>query len=422
MSIFKNKHYFLFFLFYLTLLIGFFFGEDSLGGAKHDYLYHLKFIDLFKDNTFSVAFKKYSKLNYETRNSPVFYIIFASLNKFISLEILRLFNSFISVFLAIIFYKCLKIKYKKQSKLILILISCVIFLSPTVRSLSIWPYPLLWGIFFFNCSIFFFLNYLESKNDKKKKLFSIICTILIIIAAYIHPPLGLFNFFYLFYFYKNLKVKEILLIILINILFAFPVIVFLNEQGIFYYQAIPGENVDIYTSLNLSNKIIIISTIILYYLIPCLNLVELFREMLKKINLNKLFIFFLITLFCSQFFNYNYTNIHGGGYVHKISYILFGNYIFLYITFLFSIIVFYTIFKNNFKNYFIYFLLIFTNIQYTIYNKYFDILILIVFFLLANISMKERFFQNKFNIINLYFFYSAYYCINLFRGNIYNLF
>jgi len=144
--------------------------------------------------------------------------------------------------------------------------------------------------------------------------------------------------------------------------------------------------------------------------------------MLKKINLNKLFIFFLITLFCSQFFNYNYTNIHGGGYVHKISYILFGNYIFLYITFLFSIIVFYTIFKNNFKNYFIYFLLIFTNIQYTIYNKYFDILILIVFFLLANISMKERFFQNKFNIINLYFFYSAYYCINLFRGNIYNLF
>jgi hypothetical protein len=282
MSLFKNKYYLLFFLFYTTLLIGFFIDEDSLGGAKHDYLYHLKFIDLFKDNTLSVALKKYSKLNYEARNSPVFYIIFASLNKFISLDILRFFNSFLSVFLAIIFYKCLKIKYKKQSKLILILISCVIFLSPTVRSLSIWPYPLLWGIFFFKCSIFFFLNFLESKNDKKKKLFYTICTILIIIAAYIHPPFGLFNFFYLFYFYKSLKLKEILLIILINILFAFPVIVFLNVHGIFYYHAVPGENVDIYTSLNLSNKIIIISTIILYYLIPCLNLVELFREMLKK--------------------------------------------------------------------------------------------------------------------------------------------
>ena len=42
-----NKIYYLVFLFfYSTLVFGFFLNEDSIGGAKHDYYYHLKFINL----------------------------------------------------------------------------------------------------------------------------------------------------------------------------------------------------------------------------------------------------------------------------------------------------------------------------------------------------------------------------------------
>ena len=36
--------------------------ENSLGGAKHDYLYHIKFVDLFKHNTLSDELKKYTNL------------------------------------------------------------------------------------------------------------------------------------------------------------------------------------------------------------------------------------------------------------------------------------------------------------------------------------------------------------------------
>jgi len=422
MSLFRNKYYLLFFLFYTTLLIGFFMDEDSLGGAKHDYLYHIKFVDLFKDNTLSDGLKKYTNLGYESRNSPLFYIIFAYFNKFVSIDIIRFVNSFISIFLAVIFYKCLELKYQKQSKLILILLSCIIFLSPTVRSLSIWPYPLLWGLFFFISSLYFFLQFLELENNPNKFLFCCLSTILITIAAYIHPPLGLFNIFYLIYFYLNLNFKKILIIITLNILFIIPVIIFLSKNGLFFFNKMEGENVNIFTALNPFNKIIIISTIIFYYLIPCINPFHLFKEIIQKINLNKLLIFLIITLIFSKFFDYSFTSIHGGGYVHKISYILLGNYQILYAIFFISLIVFFVIFNDNFKNYLIYILIIVSNIQYTIYNKYYDILILIVFFLIADLNMKKRFFQNKYNILFLYFFYTAYYLVNLFKGNLYRLF
>ena len=90
--------------------------------------------------------------------------------------------------------------------------------------------------------------------------------------------------------------------------------------------------------------------------------------------------------------------------MHKISYILLGNYQILYAIFFISLIVFFVIFNDNFKNYLIYILIIVSNIQYTIYNKYYDILILIVFFLIEDVNMKKRFFQNKYNILFLYFF------------------
>ena len=39
-----------FILFYASIVVSFF-SEDSLG-AKHDYVFHLKFIELFQENSF----------------------------------------------------------------------------------------------------------------------------------------------------------------------------------------------------------------------------------------------------------------------------------------------------------------------------------------------------------------------------------
>ena len=419
MNKFLDKNYYLiFFLSYLTIIVGFYFNEDSLGGAKHDYIYHLKFVSLFKENNFIDGLKMFGGPNYEVRNSPFFYIIYAFFDNYFSLETLRKFNTIISLFIAIAFFKCLKIRFKNEKNLILSLISCFIFLSPTVRSLSVWPYPLLWGILFFIISLFYYLLFLESKETKKEIKYAILTSLFIILAAYIHPPLAVFNLFYLFNFYKHLKNSNIFLIILINFLFIIPAVIFLIENGIFFLKT-SGADVGIGTTLNFFNKIIIISTIILYFIVPILNPLKLTKEIIYNLNYKKIILFILITILFSFFFNYKFTIIHGGGFVHKFSHMIFGNDIFLFVVFFISIICFYILFNNKINNYIIYLLIILSNIQYTIYNKYYDILIVILFFIIFDIDLKRRFFKEGKTLFFFYFIYLFYYLITVFKNDIY---
>jgi len=419
MNKFLDKNYYLiFFLSYLTIIVGFYFNEDSLGGAKHDYIYHIKFVSLFKENNFIDGLKMFGGPNYEVRNSPFFYIIYAFFDNYFSLETLRKFNTIISLFIAIAFFKCLKIRFKNEKNLILSLISCFIFLSPTVRSLSVWPYPLLWGILFFIISLFYYLLFLESKETKKEIKYAILTSLFIILAAYIHPPLAVFNLFYLFNFYKHLKNSNFFLIILINILFIIPAVIFLIENGIFFLKT-SGADVGIGTTLNFFNKIIIISTIILYFIVPILNPLKLTKEIIYNLNYKKIILFILITILFSFFFNYKFTIIHGGGFVHKFSHMIFGNDIFLFVVFFISIICFYILFNNKINNYIIYLLIILSNIQYTIYNKYYDILIVILFFIIFDIDLKRRFFKEGKTLFFFYFIYLFYYLITVFKNDIY---
>ena len=419
MNKFLDKNYYLiFFLSYLTIIVGFYFNEDSLGGAKHDYIYHLKFVSLFKENNFIDGLKMFGGPNYEVRNSPFFYIIYAFFDNYFSLETLRKFNTIISLFIAIAFFKCLKIRFKNEKNLILSLISCFIFLSPTVRSLSVWPYPLLWGILFFIISLFYYLLFLESKKTKKEIKYAILTSLFIILAAYIHPPLAVFNLFYLFNFYKHLKNSNIFLIILINFLFIIPAVIFLIENGIFFLKT-SGADVGIGTTLNFFNKIIIISTIILYFIVPILNPLKLTKEIIYNLNYKKIILFILITILFSFFFNYKFTIILGGGFVHKFSHMIFGNDIFLFVVFFISIICFYILFNNKINNYIIYLLIILSNIQYTIYNKYYDILIVILFFIISDIDLKRRFFKEGKTLFFFYFIYLFYYLITVFKNDIY---
>ena len=67
----KNVIVFLIFL-YLSLIIGFYFGEDSLGGAFNDFESHSHIAERFRVNFI------YTLLNYDDlghRHSPIFYIL-----------------------------------------------------------------------------------------------------------------------------------------------------------------------------------------------------------------------------------------------------------------------------------------------------------------------------------------------------------
>jgi hypothetical protein len=182
-----------------------------------------------------------------------------------------------------------------------------------------------------------------------------------------------------------------------------------------------GGDIPLLVSLNPINKVVIISTIIFFFIIPILNFSELYKEVFYKITYKNLFLFVLITICFYPFFNYSFTTIHGGGFFHKISNLIFGNNVFLFLIFFLSLIVFYILFKNKFKNYLLFFLIILTNLQYTIYNKYYDVLVIILFFLLFEVNINKFFFNKKYCLIYLYCIYFLYYLAAINKNNFYNL-
>ena len=141
----SNKLFFLGTLLFISIILAYIFSEDSLGGARNDYLFHEKFIILFAED-FKSTFINYGQGELYARNSPVFYIVLSFFYKSgISLDVIRYLNVISIPLLILTFYNCLKILFKNISSSLLLFFSFVLFLSPTIRSLAVWPYPILYG-------------------------------------------------------------------------------------------------------------------------------------------------------------------------------------------------------------------------------------------------------------------------------------
>ena len=63
---------------FLSIIFSYIILEDTLGGAKHDFVYHERFIILFAED-FKNTFRDYGKGELLARNSPIFYIILSFL-------------------------------------------------------------------------------------------------------------------------------------------------------------------------------------------------------------------------------------------------------------------------------------------------------------------------------------------------------
>ena len=153
---FKKEIAFFFFL-YITLLISFFLGENSTGGAISDYINQKKASQEFASDFFK-TFYEYD--TFRTRHSPVL-IIFLSLFERINLPdfLIRLIHLHICLVLPFLLYKCLNEKFYEVDKRIFLFLSSLIFISPTFRSLAIWPDSRLLGLTLFVLSIYFFLKF-----------------------------------------------------------------------------------------------------------------------------------------------------------------------------------------------------------------------------------------------------------------------
>ena len=398
-------------LLYASLVIGFFFGEDLNSGATADW-YKTDF-PVIRDLTVNI---KETLLNYESyghRHSPV-YLIFLSLfvKAGLSFDAVRFLHLNFSIFLIYFFYKCLVLKFDKIDKNLLIILSISIFFSPTFRSLAIWPSTTIIGLIFFVISIYEFLKFKKnpSINTVWKNL------IYLIIASYISPNFSLFILYFFYHYLKKLNFKTIILISTFCFILALPAFYYLFILEInFLSPGTPGIAQDTNKlSFNFSNKILIIGSIILFHLIPFIINKNFFIEFVQsfKKNIVIVSIFFLLNLF---FFNYN-LHFTGGGVFLQISNLFFKNNLFFYFFSFTSLLLIGYFIRKNLNNFIILFLLIVSNIQYTIYHKYYEPLIMILFFTIFNDNLIESFFKKKVNFIYLYVFYLIYILMRIFKN------
>lgn len=401
---FKRKVYLLLPLFlYLSLIFGFLIDEDLNGGAKKDYIYAYKPII----ENFIVEFK-YTFLNYEQygqRHSPVLLIALSILTSILKHDVIvRILHLHVLILLFIFFFLSLKTKFSFLSNKYIIVITSVIFLSPTIRSLAIWPDSRLLGLVFFVASIFFFLKF--QKEKKKYFLYSILNTIFLAISAYISPNFSLFSIYFFYYFIKKLEVKKIFFIILLNFFLAFPAVYYLFILKIFFFTSgkTPGyDGVATSFDLNFSNKILIISSIFFFHLLNFFLYKDFFDKIRKFIYEKKNFFFVLAFNFLLIYnFNYSLKFTGGGIFLHLSNYIFENNILFFIITF-FSLLLIYFLTKTNFNNFLLFLILVISNIQLSIYHKYYEPLIFIMFLLLFEVQINfKKFFLSKKNIFYIY--------------------
>jgi hypothetical protein len=385
----KNKSiYFILFIILLSLILSFYFGEDTLGGGKMDYNYHTKYFFHFSEN-FSDAYNKFGleQESNSVRNSPVFYMLFSIFLKLgFTLKNLKIINILILFPMLFFFVKCLEIKYSNIDIKTKIYFSSALLLSPTIRTMIVWPYPLLWALCFFLISLYFFLVFKKTKSFRHKIKLAYYNVFFLSLGAYFTPNFAFFSIFFLYNFYITFNLqKEIFKIILLNLILAAPAIYFLITKDFYLFNS-EVYKIDTSVKYNLSNKIIIISSMLLLFFLPFISKKSFFN-CFSKITVNFSLFILLFFIFINTYF-YNFLPNAGGGIFYHLSHYLVKNSSILFIVFFFTLYLFRLFNLYNLNNVLLFTILVFYNLQFTIYYKYFDPLMFFIFLFLVKFNNK----------------------------------
>ena len=405
----KFTNIFIFFL-YFSLILGFFFNEDLIGGALNDYKGLFYVTENFRLNFLSTL------LNYDNfghRQSPIFYVLSSLIAEG---EIFnRLFYIHLFLLIPFFFYKCLKLTFKGDDKNNLKIFAFIILIFPTFRSYSLWPDPHLLGFLFFIISIYFFLKF---QNNYQKFNYPILNTIFLSLSAYVSPNFGVFILYFLYkYFTKFHFSKKFLYILLINFFLSIPFFYYLFylEVNFLFDNSGWGIGKNFYSLENISNKIIIISSIFLFFIIPLINFrkIEIFNDLKSK----KIFYFIPFIIFFTSCYYFDFTETYnltnsGGGIFYNLSNYFFGNNYFLFFVSFISFILLSNLFYKNFENILLFICLLLSNPQLTIWQANHSPTIFVLILLLFNINFLKSSFNIK-NIIIIYLYFILYILVNL---------
>ena len=410
-----NKKNLIYLVFSFSLFLGFLVGENSSGGAKIDYEYLFPFIENFRFS-FLNAIDLFAKDSGTLIHSPVFYILVGKAkNLFLNINYLKILYIIISCSLPYIFYLVLKERYRYNIDFCFYF-SLIIFFSPYFRSSAIWLLGDNLSLIFFCLSIYFINKKTETIENFKKYFLSLF---FLGLCCYIRYYYFVFAIYYFYIFYKNLDIKKFYYLLLIALILSTPALIY------FFYII---KNYDFmnriteHGNLNLISNSLIILSIILFYLIPFLILCS--NQFITYTKQNTKLIIFLFFLFLSIFYIDYFLKIGiiyfselGGGIFMKIAMLSsIDPSILLTLFSFFSIIVIDFFFDGNrIKNYILLIILLLSFPIFTLYQKYFDPLLLLFFFGLINSKQIEKIFLfniKKLSIIYTYFF--SFYLFSIF--------
>ena len=389
----QKEYFFLVGLF--SLFLSYYLGENSSGGAYLDFISTKEFIEAF-DNGVLNGFKWF--LSFGQIHLPFFYLLKSILKDFLSQLEIHIFYIFISSMVPLVFYKVLKKKYINSDKYYLFLLSLIIFLSPYFRSSAIWVTNDNLGLLFFLISLYYFLCF-QTKN-KKYLLYSFLSFLFLILASYIRQNYAFFGIYYLYYFYKKLDLFNFIYLNLLNTLISSPILIY-NYFILFKDRSEISFTKDT-LSYDLIFTILVFSSLYFFYLIPIifnfflrLNIKEILKD-----NRFVISIILIVYLILSVFYTIPILPF-GGGVFYKLSQLININLFFIFS--FFGLIFLFIFNKLNIDNFLLYFILIISFPLIFVYQKYYDPLIYIVFFVLINSSFLKNLITKKYlSLLHLY--------------------
>jgi len=395
----KKSHYFFLFL-YITLLIGFLYGENTSGGAAYDFSIISKAVVSFSLN-YQETFKNY--YDFSISHYPYYYIFLSFLyGTFDSFYVVKLIILHVSLILPFVFYKILKLKFGVKNIYVFYLPG-ILFLSAYFRSSAVWALNENIALIFFSLSIFFYLKTLNEKKENKILVFALLNLASLALAAYVRQYYAIFIIFYFYKFFNLFNYKILFWYICTGIILSFPAL----KTSIYNSNLNYSFN---FITINIFNNITLSLSIFFVYLIPVYfvkkNIKKIFIFYKKNLIILLLNTFFILLLFF--FFDYSPNKGHaGGGLIYKIFYI--ENYRFAFFGILLIACLMISHFSIlNYKNNILITLLILIMFPFfNMFQKYLDpFSFILIFSLFDNSVLKNSVNSLKKNIkfFYLYFF------------------
>jgi len=424
----KNNLYRITTIFLITLVIfsfflGFYLDENSAGagGYDGDFQNVYRNLQIFLKYNFSDAV---IDPDYLDSRPPTSYILHSVLNPFVEDKInFRRSVFFISLLTPILFFFCLKQKFKNQENLLLILISSTLLLSPYFRTSAYWALGENYGLIILLLT-FLSINFLDEQSDlfifkTYIKLFTVV--FLSSLCVYFDQKLVIIPMIcFVKIILSDKMIKFKIFSIFCYLIFSLPYIYLIKVWG-YLIPINASVSRKLGTELYLDH-IGYATTIIAFYLFPLLffkneKIILLFKNFfLNKKNYLFIIFFFLYLIYLLIFIDFSKVPIQGNGYIHKISILVFSDFfyrlIFVYFSFFISWLIILIYFERKLKEYLIlsYFLLL-SIIIWPMYQEYFDPLILILAFTFFSLKI----YLSYKNSIILFIYLSIF----LFSTNVY---